>query len=169
MGDVLEWEDERYLHAHAWIFFFTTYRVPTREGGCVLCACRLSFSTKWQNDLSNGIAPNFARSLAIPKWKHWNNQQAFGNNAVGAAQMKEWYNQLQIWLLANGERLMFWLALNKLKWWHFWPSVDFNHVGLSCYCLKTCGWAGDKHRFDTFQFKWGSGLAERPQNLCRSC
>jgi hypothetical protein len=47
------------------------------------------------NTWSSGTGSSFARSLKIPKRKQSEDQQAFGDDAMGATQIKEWFNRFK--------------------------------------------------------------------------
>ena len=67
---------------------------PACEWECIHSTRRIQ--RKWRNDSSSGIASNFARSLAIAKWKPIQKiQWVFDDDAMGITQIKEWYNRFK--------------------------------------------------------------------------
>lgn len=49
--------------------------------------------------------------------------------------------------------------------WGYWQNANFGHCGQLNHYLRTCGQAGIKHGFDSFQFEEGFGLVENVHEI----
>ena len=113
-----------------------------------------------RTDSSSSFASNFARSLAIAKWK------PFGRFSGFSAKMPWASHKLKCGTTDSKMAAFRWIATfvpvgsQKPNWRAHWPSADFGLAGPSCHRPRTCGRGGDKHWFATFHFDRRFGHAE---------
>ena len=118
------------------------------------------FLQKSQNDSSSDIASNFARSLAITKWK------PFGRFSGFLATMPWALYKLRSGTTNSEMATRQWRAMlvpvgpQQAKMTSSLTKCGIGHAGLSCHRPRTCRGGGDKHWFGPFHFDRWFGHAE---------